>query len=132
MTLNYTGVEVDLDNQTVFKVGNFLIQKKSDSTLSIYFIPKDIEKIENIEKMLSYNFTNALPSYVACNPNGYMVDGGGAGKGTTIKASPGGGGVRAANFAFGNNGKSYKLLNINPNNHDGDRVFIPDDPIGGK
>ena len=90
MSLKYTGVEVALDDQTVFKVGNFLIQKKSDSTLSIFLIAKDVEKIENIEKMVSYNFTNALPAFATCKPNGY----GGAGYGAeNVNVSASGGGV---------------------------------------
>ena len=112
MSLKYTGVEVALDDQTVFKVGNFLIQKKSDSTLNIYFIPKDNEKIENIEGMLSYNFTNALPVFAICNPNEYKADDGGAGQvveNTFVSASgPVGGGTGGSAGDAGDSGGDGK------------------------
>ena len=112
MTLKFSGVEVDLDDQSVFKVGNFLIQKKSDSTLSIFLIPKDVEKIENVEKMVSYNFTNALPVFAICNPNEYMADDGGAGQvveNTFVSASgPVGGGTGGSAGDAGDSGGDGK------------------------
>lgn len=80
MSINYSGVELNLDDKSVFKVGNFLIQKKSDSTLVVFFIPEENDKIENIDKMSNYTFNNSLPAFFTAHPNlGAVGSGGGRG-----------------------------------------------------
>jgi hypothetical protein len=76
--MNYTGVEVSLDNETVVKIGNFFIVKNGEATLTVFNITKDFE-LENgdISKLPSMSFTNLLPDKLILGPTNLVGGNGG-------------------------------------------------------